>query len=241
MKLEINIEQIVSDAVAAALAPEVIQPIITANVQKAVKTAIEEQFNYRSPFTKLLESSLEAVMPTSIDGLNRYGDLVSKTVVEIVDKYQQQHISQAVAEKLEGMLKPLPASMKLSELVRKLMPSLSERFERDGSSRPTIIVEHSEQSVVKDYWDLFIDPKAHVDKYRCSIHARFRGEGASECWAMEIRGHEVGKSLLLGPAFGVDNILTNLYLGGVKIILDQEDFDEVFYGEDDEYNDGEDD
>lgn len=243
MKLEVNIEQIVADAVTAALSPDALGPIITANVQNAVKKAIDEQFNYRSPFTKLLEESLQAAMPTTVDGLNRYADLVNKTVVAIVDQHQQQHIAQAVAEKLEKMLKPLPKVMKLSQLIRKLMPSLKDAFGRDDSSHPTIIVERSDDSLTRDYWYLYIDPASNKYKYSCAFRAKFKDEGESECWALEINGEQVGKTLLLGPCYGADRILTQLYLGGVKVILDKEDFDDLYYSEDedDEYDEGEDD
>ena len=79
MNIDINIEGLVADAVAAALAPEKLQPIIQANVEKAVKSAIDDNFGYRSPFIELCKESMAAVMPTDLGDLGRYGDLVLKT------------------------------------------------------------------------------------------------------------------------------------------------------------------
>ncbi|WP_331831798.1 hypothetical protein VUG52_16595 [Pseudomonas sp. LH21] len=58
MQLDINIDGIVADSVVTALSPEKLQPIIDKNVQSAVTSAIQEQFNWNSPFKKLLEESL---------------------------------------------------------------------------------------------------------------------------------------------------------------------------------------
>jgi len=45
MQLDINIEGIVAASVAAALSPERLQPIIDKNMESAVTSAIQEQFN----------------------------------------------------------------------------------------------------------------------------------------------------------------------------------------------------
>lgn len=79
MQLDINIEGIVAESVAAALSPEKLKPIIQSNVEETVRRAIESQFNYRSKFKDLLEEKMAGVMPTDIQDVGRFGDMVVKT------------------------------------------------------------------------------------------------------------------------------------------------------------------
>lgn len=225
MQIDINIEQIVAESVAAALAPEKIQPIIQANLDKAVKDAIEDQFSYRSPFRELLKAKLAGVMPTDIDDLARYGDLVVKSVKGMLAESQQQAIRQTIEEKLENMLKPLPASMKLSELIGKLTEHFAESHRRENSSRPTFIIDQPEW-VSDGGWYLYADPNEDVSKYGCAFKMNFRGDGT--CWGVEVEDKET-KKLIIGPAFAADALVLNLYTGGIKIERDHVDTDEIYY------------
>lgn len=224
MQIDINIEQIVAESVAAALAPEKIQPIIQKNLDEAVKDAITEQFSWRSPFREMLKEKLAGVMPTDIDDLARYGDLVVKSVKGMLAESQQQAIRQTIEEKLASMLKPLPSSMKLSELIAKLTEHFADSYEREGSLSPTFHAE--EPDATNGYWDFCADPRSDVSKYGCAIKMRFDKEGT--CWSLKMEDRDA-KALILGPSFAADALVLNLYTGGIKIERDRVDTDEIYY------------
>lgn len=93
--------------------------------------------------------------------MGRFGDLVLKTVTAIVNETQNEMVQKAVGDKLRSMLRPLPAEMKLSELVQMVVQLFADRndYERDGSEKPTVIVEITPSVVCGDYWRLYLDPK----------------------------------------------------------------------------------
>lgn len=229
MNIDINIEQIVADAVGAALSPEKLQPIITTNVEKAVKSAIDDAFGYRSPFLKLLEGKIAEAMPTDIEDIGRYGDLVLKAVSAFINETQQDYIRNAIQPKLEGMLKKLPSTMKLSELVKLLVEEFSQDHldsERDGSEQPTIIVRRS-TGICSGYWHLHIDPKEGKSEYGCRIRADFQDSG--KCYSLKIDDEDMGRALLIGPTYNADALMLNIYTGGITIELDETDFSDVYY------------
>lgn len=227
MHIDFDIESLVADAVSAALAVEKLQPIITSNVEKAVKSAIDEQFSYRAPFIEHLKKKMAEAMPTDIEDMGRFADLVLKTVSACMNDQQHQFIKQAIEPKLASMLRALPPKMKLSELVEMLTEDFKDCYERKDSSQPTFIVEHSQSSTLTDYWVLYADPNSNVSSYGCKIKARFRGEGV--CWELMLDDEALQKKLIIGTTYNADALMLNLYTGGIVIELDQEDFSDVYY------------
>ncbi|NTE96735.1 hypothetical protein [Agrobacterium tumefaciens] len=227
MQLDINIEKLVADSITAALSPEKLQPIIDKNVASAVEGAIGEQFRYNSPFKKLLEESLAGVMPTKLEDVGRYGNLVLKTVTAMLNSHQNQAVQQTITEKLEALLAPLTARMSLSELIEKLTTSLKSSSERDGHDRPTFIIKKSDSITASGYWRLYADAKADVSQYSCKIQMAFSGYG--DCYSLRIDDRDPSKSLLLGPACDAEAIVLNLYTGGVKVDFEEIDTDDIYY------------
>lgn len=236
MQLDINIEGIVADSVAAALSPEKLQPIIDKNVQSAVTSSIQEQFNWNSPFKRLLEESLAGAMPTKIAGLGRYGDLVLKTVSAMINDYQEQALRQTITEKLAKVLEPLPARIKLSELIDQLTRAFEDSHLRDkhGSEAPTFIIEKGTgYSSTSGYWHLYADANEGVDKYSCQVQMAFTGEG--ECYSLRVGETDMKKSLILGSAYGAEALVLNLYTGGTQVEYEQVYVGDIRYAEADEY------
>lgn len=223
MQLDINIEGIVAAAVAAALSPEKLQPIIEKNVESTVKRAIEEQFSYSSPFKKLLEEKLAGVMPTDVQDIGRYGDLVLKTVSGYLQDMQNQAVKQSIEEKLTAMLKPLPARMTLTELVKQITKAFEDWSDIAGEDGPSIIIEKSE-GICDGYWQLYADAEQNKDKWSCSVKMMFRSDG--ECFDLTVNEYDPKKSLYLGATYGIEALLLNIYTGGVKI-----DFEEIYTGD----------
>jgi len=230
MQLDINIEGIVAESVAAALSPEKLRPIIQSNVEDTVKRAIESQFNYRSKFKELLEEKLAGVMPTDIEDVGRFGDLVVKTVSGMLGDMQNQAVKQAIQERLAEMIKPLPQSITLTELLNQITKGLGESDESRGEDRPTIIVETTE-GVCAGYWHLYVDAEERTSKYACAIQMDFNKEG--QCYSLKINDYDPSKTLFLGAKFGLDALLLNLYTSGVKVQYQEIDVYDFHYGHDD--------
>lgn len=230
MQLDINIEGIVAESVAAALSPEKLQPIIQSNVEETVKRAIESQFNYRSKFKDLLEEKLAGVMPTDIRDVGRFGDLVVKTVSGMLGDMQNQAVKQAIQDRLTEMMKPLPQSITLTELLKTITKGLSESDEARGEDRPAIIIETTE-GICAGYWHLYVDAEERTEKYSCSIRMDFDKEG--KCYSLKINDYDPSKTLFLGSKYGLEALLLNLYTCGVRVQHEEVDVYDFYYGNDD--------
>ncbi|WP_010226257.1 hypothetical protein [Pseudomonas donghuensis] len=230
MQLDINIEGIVAESVAAALSPEKLQPIIQSNVEDTVKRAIESQFSYRSKFKEMLEEKLAGVMPTDVKDIGRFGDLVVKTVSGMLSDMQNQVVKQSIQDRLAEMMKPLPQSITLTELLNSITKGLGESDESRGEDRPTIIIETTE-GVCAGYWHLYVDAEERTSKYSCAIQMDFDKEG--KCYSLKINDYDPSKTLFLGSKYGLEALLLNLYTGGVKVQHQEVDIYDFYYGNDD--------
>jgi len=224
VNINIDIESIIAKVVESALSEERLLPIITANVEGAIKRVIDEQFGYRAPFSQLLTTKMAEAMPTDFEDLGRFGDLVLKTIKEQMAAHQDQVLAQIINDRLSKMLKPLPASMKLSELVAKFTEEFSEN-RRGDSDGPTFIVEDGGG----DVWYLHADPKQGVSRYSCKIMLRFRGD---RCWAAEINETDMSKKKYIGPIFDDEALAFNLYTNQIRIERDEVDLEDFHYNSD---------
>lgn len=232
MELNINIEEVVANAVTAALAPEKLEPIIQANIDKAIKSAIEGQFHWDAPFNKLLKEKVAEAMPDDIENLGRFGDLVLKTVSAYFNGAQHDFIRKAIEPKLASMLKQVPPRMKLSELVKELTEDFVQmRHGIPSGDQPTFIVERS-TGACDGYWRFFADPDENKSPYSCRIQAYFTDKNI--CYSLKVDSEDLQKKLLIGPTYNADALMLNIYTGQIVIDPDRDDFSEVYYsGEDD--------
>ncbi|MPQ68304.1 MULTISPECIES: hypothetical protein [unclassified Pseudomonas] len=229
--MNIEIEGLIASSLTTALSPEALQPLIQANLEKALKAAIEEQFDYRSTFREMLKTKITEAMPADIGDMGRFGDLMLKIIKAHLAEVQEGFVKQAIERRMTTLLKPLPPSMKLSELVEELARFFDKPYNRDGAYRPTFILQRSNYS--DGFWDLFADPKEAVRWHRCKFCMRFNREG--NCWSLAVDDTDIGKKLFLGPSFDADALVLNLYTGQIKIErdMDQDDLDNVAYRGDD--------
>lgn len=230
MELNIDIEGLVAQAVAAALHPEKLQPLITANLDNAVKEAIDAQFGYRSDFTNLLKEKVATCMPTDFEDMGRMADLMLKTVQEQLQQLQSDFVKQAVEGRLQKMLKAMPQEMKLSDLVKQFTEKFSEDYKRDGNSQPTFTVDTERHG--DDYWYLYADPSSGKSEYECRIKLRFKKADTGDgyvCWGCEVKEKDLHNQKYIGPIFNDEALAFNLYTNQVRILLDQTDFSDVYY------------
>lgn len=68
----------------------------------------------------------------------------------MINDYQEQALRQTITEKLAKVLEPLPARIKLSELIDQLTKAFEDSHLRDkhGSEAPTFIIEKGTELLV---------------------------------------------------------------------------------------------
>jgi len=239
MELTIDIEGMTAAAVAGALAPEKLQPIIEANVGKAVKEAIESQCNYSSPFKNSLEAAMKERMPATVASMGLYGDFVMKAVVAQLNALQMETAANAVKPMLDRITKPLPAEMKIGELLKLVFEDFNGITEiyKENNEKPTFIVrnKYPGDRILGDYMQVSIDPEDHKSAESCRYRLEFSGDG--KCSRLCIDDEDVKNKLIIGHGrYGVERMLLQLYTQQVSVVFDETDFDGEFeYSNPDNY------
>lgn len=240
MELNIDIEKMVADAITAKLSPEALQPIIEKNVGEAVQSAIEGQFRYSSEFRKALEKHIAAHMPTTYAEMGYFGKFVCEAVVSKLNGMMMEQAANMVTPMLEEITKPLPAEMKISELLKMLFDDFNSTSEDycETNSEPTIIIRQTypDSSVLRDYMDVHIDPEENKSRSSCKYRLHFDGDG--KVTGVRVGDEDITKGLIAGRMYGITRTLLQLYTQQVKVIFDRTDFDGEFqYRDPDGYDD----
>lgn len=240
MELNIDIEKMVADAITAKLSPEALQPIIEKNVGEAVQSAIEGQFRYSSPFRKALEQHIAEHMPTTYAEMGYFGKFVCEAVTAKLNGMMMEQAANMVTPMLEEITKPLPAEMKISELLQMIFDDFNDRTEDycETNSEPTIIIRRSypDSSVLRDYMDVSIDPEENKSRSACKYKLDFDGDG--KVTGVRVGDEDITKGLIAGRMYGISRTLLQLYTQQVKVIFDRIDFDGEFrYRDADGYED----
>lgn len=240
MELNIDIEKMVADAITATLSPEALQPIIQKNVGEAVQCVVQDQFRYSSPFRKALEQHIAAHMPTTYADMGYFGKFVCEAVVAKLNGLMMEQAASMITPMLEEITKPLPAEMKIGELLQMLFDDFNDRTEDycETNSEPTIIIRRSypDSSALRDYMDVSIDPEENKSRSSCKYKLDFDGDGKVS--GVRVDGDDITKGLIAGRMYGITRTLLQLYTQQVKVIFDRTDFDGEFqYRDADGYED----
>ncbi|MDE1714905.1 hypothetical protein PWG14_20670 (plasmid) [Chromobacterium amazonense] len=240
MQLNIDIEKMVADAITTKLAPEVLQPIIEKNVGEAVQQAIEGQFRYNSDFRKGLEQHITDHMPKTFADMGYFGDFVSKAVVARLNAMMAEQAAKVINPMLEEITKPLPAEMKIGELLQMVFDDFNDQVESyaEKNDCPTFIIRQSypDSSVLRGYMSVSIDPEENKSRHSCKYQLSFDGDG--RITTIRVDDVKITEGLIAGRMFGISRLLLQLYSQQVRVVFDRTDFDGEFqYRDPDGYDD----
>jgi hypothetical protein len=223
MKIEIDLEKQISDAVADAIAPEKIGALIQKNVSAVVDDAVKSAFSYSSQFRKLAETSIAQLMPheLKLDKQADWNHFITQAITERVAALNDQRLKEAIAPVLDQLLDTPPESIKLSELVRALVKNWRERG--DVNSTHQLVVESSATS--DGYKDIYISKDKMRSNYSADV--RLRVDRDNRVWAINLNGDDLAKQKFAGPYFNVEQQLFQLYACKTKIEIDVRDIDDI--------------
>ncbi len=233
MQINIEIESMVAEAVQNALQPAKVRDQINELVDGLVSNALRNTLRAYGDLAKDVERQIAESLPigTKIDDLCNFSDLVRKGIATRINQLNDQRINDAIMPMVDNLLEPAPAEIKLSELVASAIDKFSDDYKRDEfGSQPTIIVEKSHGvGGDSEFYRIYIDPHEAKSKYSCAYHlSTYNGE----VYSIKADGSEsTEKSLFIGPFYGFDRLLVNLYTCKSKVIVDKTDFSDVYYGD----------
>lgn len=227
MKIEIDFEGMLKQAIANALAPEAIQPVIQQKMNEVVASAINEQFRHGAPFKRLVEQSMAEAMPATLDEMGRFGDLVHKMVTEHLCNVQNEFIKQAMEPRLAALFSPVEKQITLGELCERMTRAFEAGLLGDipECGGPTFIARESSTS--KGFFSLHADNEPNKQRHQCSISMLFDSEG--RCYSMCIDGSDIERKKFIGPAYDAEALALAIYTGMTMVEFQEIDPDDYRY------------
>ncbi len=228
MQINLNIEEIITQSISAALAPERLQALIEKQVGEVADKAIKSAFDTYGDFYKTVSTAVKTLIPheVSLNGAANWNLAISQHIAQRLATVNDQRIAQAINPMLDKLLATPPAELKVSELVAKAVEYWGEEYGERRDGRPTISIEKSSGST-HGYWSLHLDEEEDKSRYSCAIQLRANDKG--EVYSLKVNERDIKTSKFAGPFFNFEAYLFQLYTGGTKLMLDEEDFSDVRY------------
>lgn len=227
MNIDIDLEGMIARAAADAFEPARIQEMLTEQLKSSVKTAISSAFAYRSKFQTMLDERISEAMPSDLEDLGRFGDVVLKQTKIYIQNYMEEQAATMLQARMTELLKPFDKEITLSELVKRLTEKFYDEFYGDcNEENPTFFVFRNDVSNSENSFDLYASQAAHASRYSCEIQARFKD---GYCWDLIVNTSRLSKEKYIGCHFNADALMLNIYTGQIKVILDEMNFDDVYY------------
>lgn len=226
MQINLNIEETIAQALTAALAPERLQAVIEKQIAEVADRAIKDAFSTYGDFSKTVATAVKSLIPheLSLDGAANWNHAIGQHIAERLMAVNDQRIAQAISPMLDELLATPPAELKVSELVAKAVEYWGEEYGERKHGRPTIIFDHRDSN---GYWGMALDKESGTSEYSCAIRIQVNSKG--DVYSLKVNECDIKKTKFAGPFFNFEAYLFQLYTGGTKLVLDTEDFSDVYY------------
>lgn len=200
-------------------------------IVKVLNDAIASATGYSSDFRKQVDAAmLKALQLNEGVEIASYNDAILKVIERQVEHATADAIERQVAARMKDLLRPVPAEIKLSELVEEYRKHLkgkrSAGCDCHGDARMTFA--HETPSGAFHYYSL--DPEPGQPPNRCEV--RF-GVYQGKVFFLSFESAEVEKRLFVGPLYGFHRFLFQLKAANATLVLDcgPDDVD-LSYGDD---------
>lgn len=225
-----ELESAVVAAFGTMAASGALQKVIEDEIAETVSKCVGNVLGGYSDFAKELEATIKTALHVDMKdlGLVGYNDIVLKIIKRKLEDSINLVGRQRIEKELNELLVNPPAEIKLSVLVDQFKESIDrEMYEQ----RITCIVDTSDSTgLCPGYAHIYMDKESGKGKYSCNIQLDVTPTG--EVFGMKISGTDVKNSLFIGPNFGFERSLFQLYAAGTKIIIDAEEVDDYCHDDD---------
>lgn len=227
MKLEINLD--FEAAIAAALSPEKLGPILDKHIVAAVSSAVQDVTGYRSPFAEALKAQMAAALPhgLSIDDVAKFQHVLNQTITSLAQGMNAEAVNAALRKAAASTMPDVPSVMKLSEFLEEA---------RDGFHKEKHDAFYAlwEPSDYGGGGHLYLDSDADFGessrygstKSKYSAERQLAVNEAGEVYTLKLDGRAVTPASRPDVITRFDSILMCMYVGRTRLELDI-DADEV--------------
>jgi hypothetical protein len=219
--MDFDLQGVVSRALEESLKSGVIEKAVTDQVNKAVMEAFTGQFRSYSNFGKAVQTAVADAMsfdPTHFE-IERYHLLIRKVVQKRIEEKMTQEFAVELDKLLADLHEPVPAEMKLSELVAAFIEHFEkDNYARNWADRVSVKVETRDYG----YTHIYLQPDGSGKKtYSHDMGLFLDKEGI--VYSVVINGESIDKKFFLTHKRGFERLLVGLYMQKSRIVLDSYD------------------
>ncbi|MCA8048055.1 hypothetical protein [Burkholderia arboris] len=213
-----ELEQAVSNAFSNIVTSGTIENAIEEKLTKTITSIVNDELQSYSEFGKQLSEHVKKAVQVDFSklGLPGYNDLILKIIRKRVEEGLNEQIERHVATQLDELLAPAPEEIKLSELVADFIKFQAEKQSYSCScdlpDRITLTVD-TEGS----FTHIGLDKEAGIDRYRCPWRIDTMD---GRVYSVRINEIDPKNALFIGPIYGFERKLFQLYAAGTKLVID---------------------
>lgn len=229
MKIEINLD--LEAALASALSPEKLSPILDKHLAQAITSAISDATGYRSPFAETLKEQLGEMLPhgLKLDDVAKFQQVLNHSLRDLVHGMNAEAVNAALRKVAAEALPEVPAVVKLSELLKEAR----DRFHKEEHEafyafwKPAdygggwlYLDDDPRPGSSSSYRSFDREDVKHNAKHRLAVTK----EG--EVYALRLSDRQVTPASRPDVIGHFDSILMAMYVGRTRLEIDMDD-DEV--------------
>jgi hypothetical protein len=236
----VNITIDFEGALARALTPEALNPILDLHIKKAVTNAIEEATGYRSEFQKALKEQMTSALPhgLSVAEVAKFQQILNHSISTMVTAGNEALVKTAFDKALNAVMPNVPTVIKMSELLDEARSGFNkERHEAFYAFFSPC------RYTGKGGW-LYLDPdenpgeysykkeredKKYKAKYRIAINEK------GTVYSLKLDSEDITPASRPDIIGRFESLLMALYVGRTRIEIDMDDNDVDFASQAQEY------
>lgn len=221
--MQLTIELDLEAAVAAALSPAKLAPILDKHVLDAVTTAVRDATGYGSTFSKNLKEQFAEALPhgLSIDDVAKFQQVLNQSITSLARGLGNDAIHAALHKAAAETLPDIPAVLKLSELI----DAARDGFHKDKHEAFYAMWEPNERGNGGGH--LYLDSDAdfgessrYGGKSKYSAARQLAVNEGGEVYTLKLDGREFTPASRPDVITRFDSILMCMYVGRTRLDVD---------------------
>jgi len=227
----VNISIDFEDALARALTPEALTPILDLHIKKAVTNAIEEATGYRSEFQKALKEQITSALPhgLSVSEVAKFQQILNHSISTMVTAGNESLVKTAFDKALNAVMPNVPTVIKMSELLDEARAGFNKerheafyayfapcRYTRKGG---WLYLDPDENPGEYSHNNKEREDKKYKAKYRIAINEK----GA--VYSLKLDSEDITPASRPDIIGRFESLLMALYVGRTHIEIDMDDED----------------
>ena len=198
-----DLKSAVSDAFANVVASGAIEQAIEKQLADTISQVIRDRLRAHSDFGKAIEAKVQQAESVNLDRMNlpSYNDLILQIIRRQVDGVMQSEAAQQLEENMAKLLEPAPPQIEFEKLLEEFINQHKEGHEGEGFSL------HIENKWGSTY--ICLDKESGKSEYQCDYRIGVGSDG--KVYHLAFGGKEVQKTIFMGPFYGFERTLFQLY------------------------------